>query len=101
MNNLAELYRDQGRYSDAELLFEEALSIQRNVVGADHPDTASSLNNLVGLYYAQGRYSKAEPLSKEAVEIMERVLGAEHPNAKIVRENYERLLAKMKEKGAE
>jgi hypothetical protein len=35
------------------------------------------------------------------VEIMERVLGAEHPNTKIVRENYEGLLAKMQEKGAE
>lgn len=30
---------------------------------------------------------------------MERVLGAEHPNTKIVRENYEGLLAKMQEKG--
>ena len=35
----------------------------------------------------------------EAVEIMERVLGAEHPNTKIVRKNYEVLLAEMKEKG--
>ena len=33
----------------------------------------------------------------EAVEIMERVLGAEHPNTKIMRENYEVLLAEMKE----
>ena len=35
----------------------------------------------------------------EAVEIMERVLGAEHPNTKITHENYEVLLAEMKEKG--
>ena len=67
------------------------------MLGADHPDTAQSLNNLAALYYAQGRYSEAAPLFKEAVEIMERVLGAEHPNTKIVRENYEGLLAKMKE----
>ena len=32
---------------------------------------------------------------------MERVLRVEHPNTKIVRENYEGLLAKMQEKGAE
>lgn len=99
LNNLAELYRDQGRYSDAELLFEEALAFHRNVVGADHPDTASSLNNLVGLYYTQGRYAEAAPMYKDAVEIMERVLGAEHPNTKVVRENYEVLLAEMKEEG--
>ena len=71
------------------------------MLGADHPDTAQSLNNLAALYYAQGRYSEAAPLFKEAVEIMERVVGAEHPNTKIVRDNYQRLLAEMKEAGAE
>ena len=35
----------------------------------------------------------------EAVEIIERVLGAEHPNTIITHENYEVLLAEMKEKG--
>ena len=97
LSNLACLYSSQGRHSDAEPLYEESLSIHRRALGADHPDTVTSLNNLAFLYESQGRYSKAEPLYKEAVEIMERVLGAEHPNMKIVRENYERLLAKMKE----
>ena len=67
------------------------------MLGVDHPDTAESLNNLAGLYRAQGRYAEAAPLLKEAVEIMERVLGAEHPNTKIMRDNYERLLAEVKE----
>ena len=58
-------------------LYDEALSIRRRVLGADHPDTATSPNNLAALYYAQGRYAEAEPLFNEAVEIMERVLGAE------------------------
>ena len=97
LNNLALLYRNQGRYSDAEPLYEEALSIRRCVLGSDHPDTATSLNNLAGLYLDQGRFVEAASLSKEAVEIMVRVLGVEHPKTKIVSENYERLLAKMKE----
>ena len=71
--------------------------IRRRVLGADHPETATSLNNLAGLYRAQGRYVEAAPMVMEAVEIMERVLGVEHPNTKIVRDNYERLLAEMKE----
>ena len=71
------------------------------MLGADHPDTASSLNNLAGLYRAQGWVAEAATMLKEAVEIMVRVLGAENPNTKIVRENYEGLLAEMKEKGAE
>ena len=99
INNLAVLYRAQGRYDDAEPMYDEALSICRRVLGADHPDTAESLNNLAVLYRVQGRYSEAAPLLKEAVEIMEQVLGSEHPNTKIVRENYEGLLAEMKESG--
>ena len=62
---------------------------------------AGSLNNLAGLYRAQGRVAEAATMLKEAVEIMVRVLGVENPNTKIVRENYEGLLAVMKEKGAE
>ena len=101
LNNLAGLYYAQRRYEDAEPLFEEALSITRSVLGEDHPDTGQSLNNLAELYRSQGRYAEAAPLYKEAVEIMERVLGAEHPNTKMMRENYEVLLAEMKEEGAE
>ena len=101
LNNLANLYRAKERYEDAEPLFEEALSIHRRVLGADHPDTATSLNNLALMRGIQGRYAEAAPLFKEAVEIMERVLGAEHPNTKIMRKNYEVLLAEMKEKGPE
>ena len=98
LNNPSQLDR-KGAYEDAEPLYEEALSISRRVLGADHPDTATSLNNLAGLYRAQGRYAEAAPMLKEAVEIMERVLGAEHPNTKIMRKNYEALLAEMKESG--
>lgn len=97
LNNLAMIYHYTGRYSDAEPLYDQALSITRRVLGADHLDTASSLNNLVGLYYEQGRYAKATPVYMEAVEIMERVVGAEHPNTKMMRENYEVLLVEMKE----
>ena len=97
LNNLAMIYHYTGRYSDAEPLYDQALSIARRVLGADHLDTASSLNNLVGLYYEQGRYAKATPVYMEAVEIMERVVGAEHPNTKMMRENYEVLLAEMNE----
>ena len=99
LNNLAVIYDDTGRYKDAERLHDEALSIRRRLLGADHPDTARSLNNLAGLYRVQGRYAEAAPMLKEAVEIMERVLGAEHPNTKIMRKNYEALLAEMKESG--
>ena len=97
LNDLALMYKTSGRFDAAEPLYDPALSITRRVLGDDHPETAGSLNNLAGLYRAEGRYDEAAPLYKKAVEIMKRVLGAEHPNTKIVRDNYQRLLAKMKE----
>ncbi|MEA5599318.1 tetratricopeptide repeat protein, partial [Rivularia sp. UHCC 0363] len=59
LNNLAELYRAQGRYSEAEPLYLDALTIRRSQLGAEHPSTATSLNNLAGLYKSQGRYAEA------------------------------------------
>jgi hypothetical protein len=63
------------------------------VLGDDHPDTARSLHNLALFYEEQGHFAQAEPLYIEAVEIAERVLVGEHPNTKIIRKNYEGLLA--------
>ena len=59
----------------------ECLSIEEQVLGAEHPDTLRSLNNLAGLLRSQGRYDAAEPLYRRALEARERALGAEHPDA--------------------
>ena len=69
LNNLAALYKEQGRYADAEPLYKRALAIDEKAVGPDHPDVATSLNNLAALYKEQGRYADAEPLYKRALAI--------------------------------
>jgi tetratricopeptide (TPR) repeat protein len=69
---------DQGRYGEAEPLFQQALEICRSQLGEDHPNTASSLNNLAGLYKSQGRYGEAEPLYQQALEIRRSQLGDDH-----------------------
>jgi len=65
------------------------------VLGAEHPDTATSLNNLAALYSDQGKDEQAEPLYQRALAIRERVLGAEHPSTRATRKNYAELLQKM------
>lgn len=80
LNNLAELYRNQGRYAQAEPLFQRALAIREQVLGPEHPNTAASFNNLAALYYNQGLYPQAEPLYQRALAIREKVLGPEHPD---------------------
>ncbi len=77
---LASLYADQGRYGEAEPLYQQALNIRQTQLGIDHLSTATSLNNLAGLYQSQGRYAEAEPLYLRALDICERQLGAEHPD---------------------
>ena len=88
---MAALYYAQGRYSEAEPLYQRSLAIWEQQLGADHPDTATSLNNLAGLYRAQGRYSEAEPLYQRALTVAEAVLGSEHPTTVTFRNNYETL----------
>ena len=75
LNNLAALYRDQGRYSEAEPLHKRALSIQEQVLGPTHPNTAKSLNNVAALYREQGRYSSGAISTNAALSIQEQVLG--------------------------
>jgi tetratricopeptide (TPR) repeat protein len=80
MNNLAILYRNQGRYDEAEPLYLETLEARRRISGDDHPHTLSSKHNLAVLYWNQGRYDEAEPLYLETLEARKRVLGDDHPD---------------------
>ncbi|QLE57421.1 CHAT domain-containing protein [Nostoc sp. TCL26-01] len=77
LNNLAELYRIQGRYSQAKPLYLQVLDIRKNLFGVEHPDVAQSLNNLAALYYAQGNYTTAEKLFLEALELWKICYGEE------------------------
>jgi tetratricopeptide (TPR) repeat protein len=67
LNNLAELYRAQGRYTEAEPLYKRAIAVREKALGPDHPDVGTALGGLAALYYSQGRYAKAEPLYKRAL----------------------------------
>jgi len=80
LNNLAQLYGKQGRYAEAEPIYQRALAIREKALGREHPDVAHSLNRLAKLYQAQGEYAKAEPLYQRALAIREKALDPEHPD---------------------
>jgi eukaryotic-like serine/threonine-protein kinase len=67
MNNLALLYREQGRYGQAEPLFTKVLKVRRRVLGPEHPDTLDTINDLAELYREQGKYAQAQLLLREAL----------------------------------
>jgi tetratricopeptide (TPR) repeat protein len=71
---------EQGRYAEAEPLYQRSLQIREQQLGADHPHVATSLNNLALLYRSQGCYGDAEPLFVRSLAISERRLGADHPD---------------------
>ncbi len=80
LNNLALLYRNQGRYANAQPLLKRALAIHEKALGPGHPSVATSLNNLADLYERQGRYADAEPLYKRALVIRGQTFGPDHPD---------------------
>jgi tetratricopeptide (TPR) repeat protein len=96
LNNLAGLYDSQGRYTEAEPLYLEALDLRKRLLGDNHPDVALSLNNLAGLYDSQGRYTEAEPLYLEALDLRKRLLGDNHPNTKNCRNNLQMMRLQQK-----
>jgi hypothetical protein len=69
-----------GRYNEAEVLFIEETERRKGVLGAEHPDTLTSMANLASTYRNQGRWKEAEELQATELEICSRVLGAEHPS---------------------
>ena len=70
----------RGQYAEAALLFQESLSIRRDILGEDHPDTAASYNNLAVTLDAQGKYAEAEALHRQALAIRLKALGEDHPD---------------------
>jgi Tfp pilus assembly protein PilF len=80
LSNLAILYSDQGKYAEAERMYQRALRIREQRLGPEHLQMADLLSNLAALYFDQGRYAEAEPLGTRALHIRERQLGSEHPD---------------------
>ena len=76
---VGQTYQKMGKYAEAEPHLERAFALRRAQLGAEDPDTLTSLDRLGWLYWFQGRYRDAEPLLVEALETRRRVLGSEHP----------------------
>ena len=69
-----------GEYNKALDMYQKALDISVQVLGEDHPNTATSYNYLAITLNVQGKYDDAEPLFKKALEIRRQVLGEWHPD---------------------
>ena len=80
LNEHALTLRTMGRYEEAELLYRQAIEIDKATIGEAHPDFAMRLHNLAALLEAMGRYEEAEPLYRQAIEIGKVTMGEAHPD---------------------
>ena len=77
LNNLAEVYRMEGRFADAEQSAREGLALRESAFGPNDASVADSLNTLALARHAQGHPAEAEALYRRALGIWEQTLGAE------------------------
>lgn len=76
LNNLATVLHLQGKYSQVEPLFQQALLIKQMSLGNNHPEVASSLINLASYFLWVGRLDQVTPWLRQAAAIRETQLRA-------------------------
>lgn len=96
-NTLAEISYAQKDYAGVEDLLQQALQIQEQVLGAEHPAIARSLHNLAVLCTAQGEYMRATDYCARALTIRRQALLPEHPDLLATEQHYADLLRRRKD----
>lgn len=64
---------ERAQYSEAEQLFQRALTMRQGTLAANHATRAESLTDLGILYYTQSNFDEAEALLKQALSISEQL----------------------------
>ena len=75
LSNLAQLYMDWGRWGDAAMACERAVSFYEQERGPDDQEVIYQLERLVLVYLWQGRLAEAEPVMERVVSGMEKKAG--------------------------
>ncbi|KAJ4347684.1 hypothetical protein N0V85_009748, partial [Neurospora sp. IMI 360204] len=58
----------------------QVMETRKAKLGADHPDTLTSMANLASTLWKQGRWDEAEKLDMQVMETFKTKLGADHPD---------------------
>uniref|UniRef100_A0A8C8D4E1 Nephrocystin-3 n=1 Tax=Oncorhynchus tshawytscha TaxID=74940 RepID=A0A8C8D4E1_ONCTS len=72
LHQLAGVYVQWRKYSNAEQFYKQALEISENAYGSDHACVARELDSLAMLYQKQNKYEQAEKLRKRSVRIRQK-----------------------------
>ncbi|KAI9776053.1 MAG: hypothetical protein M1839_000656 [Geoglossum umbratile] len=104
VNNLGNLYANQGKLALAEQMYERALRGYEMALGADNITTyIPALNTVWGLgslLKRQADFAKASIMYSKALAGYEKVIGPDHPRCQSMREIFQALNT-MTERGHE
>eukprot|EP00271_Cylindrocystis_brebissonii_P011036 TRINITY_DN2771_c0_g2_i2.p1 TRINITY_DN2771_c0_g2~~TRINITY_DN2771_c0_g2_i2.p1 ORF type:complete len:615 (-),score=121.27 TRINITY_DN2771_c0_g2_i2:34-1878(-) len=78
-NNLAEVYRVQKKYAQAEPLYLEAVERLKASMGPQSQSVGFALHNLAAVYLVQRQFDKARTCYEDALKVKEGALGMTHP----------------------
>ena len=82
--NLAKVYRETGRYAQAESAFRKVIEIRAAALGPDHLLVGEALVWFAQYEQERGRKRSAQQLYLRAARIIDARLGAQHPAAQDV-----------------
>ena len=68
-NNFALVLSENGDFNGVEELVVQVMDMRKKLLGAEHPDTLTSMANLAHTYKKQGRWNEAEQLQIQVMNI--------------------------------
>ncbi|MEM6910072.1 MAG: tetratricopeptide repeat protein [Verrucomicrobiota bacterium] len=98
LNLLGVALKREGRFKEAEQIYQRALQIDESRLPENDPRIARDLNNLAALYEVQERYGEAATLSKRHLLILMRRSLQEnkrHPLLDVAQQHYAALLENL------
>ncbi|PVH92417.1 hypothetical protein DM02DRAFT_543709, partial [Periconia macrospinosa] len=67
-------------YDEAHDVHQQALKVNKGMLGDNYPSMLTSMASLASTYCNQGRWAEAEALEVQVMEISMTTLGDSHPN---------------------
>ncbi len=77
--NLADYYSAEGRYADAERVYQKTLELNEDMLGRANPAIIPAIDDLARVNFAQMKYDQAAELIARELRIMEREYGDNDP----------------------
>jgi tetratricopeptide (TPR) repeat protein len=80
INELTDVYWNQGRWKEAEVMYRQNTETHIKVLGPEHPETLNTMFDLGIALLCLNRLEEAEKNQRDLMQTQSRVLGAEHRN---------------------